>query len=104
MPAGVVNVVPCSRARVQEVGAALCDSPKVQAVSFTGSTEVGQVRNVLLLKFIAGLHTLLDSDDFSGSIYLKCTLKKKERKYYILIFIYKLILLVMIQYEKQSLL
>lgn len=49
MPAGVVNVVPCSRARVQEVGAALCDSPKVQIVSFTGSTEVGQVLNVLLL-------------------------------------------------------
>ncbi|KAK3862575.1 hypothetical protein Pcinc_031572 [Petrolisthes cinctipes] len=42
VPAGVVNVVPCSRARVQEVGAALCDSPKVQILSFTGSTGVGQ--------------------------------------------------------------
>ncbi|XP_037777107.1 succinate-semialdehyde dehydrogenase, mitochondrial-like [Penaeus monodon] len=42
VPAGVVNVLPCSRSRVQAVGAALCDSPKVQALSFTGSTAVGQ--------------------------------------------------------------
>ncbi|XP_050718624.1 succinate-semialdehyde dehydrogenase, mitochondrial-like [Eriocheir sinensis] len=42
VPAGAVNVVPCSRERVQEVGAALCDSPRVQALSFTGSTAVGQ--------------------------------------------------------------
>lgn len=70
MPAGVVNVVPCSRARVEEVGAALCDSPKVQIVSFTGSTEVGKVQNVLLLMFIAGLHTLMDSHDFSGCAYI----------------------------------
>ncbi|XP_042877564.1 succinate-semialdehyde dehydrogenase, mitochondrial-like [Penaeus japonicus] len=42
VPAGVVNVVPCSRSRVQAVGAALCDSPKVQALSFTGSTIVGK--------------------------------------------------------------
>lgn len=42
VPVGVVNVVPCSRERVQAVGAALCDSPIVQALSFTGSTAVGQ--------------------------------------------------------------
>lgn len=42
VPAGVVNVVPCSREKVQEVGAALCASPLVQVVSFTGSTGVGQ--------------------------------------------------------------
>ncbi|KAK7079918.1 Succinate-semialdehyde dehydrogenase, mitochondrial, partial [Halocaridina rubra] len=42
VPCGVINVVSCSRTRVQEVGAALCDSPKVQALSFTGSTAVGQ--------------------------------------------------------------
>jgi len=42
VPAGVVNVVPCSRARVQEVGAALCDSTDVKILSFTGSTAVGQ--------------------------------------------------------------
>lgn len=42
VPAGVVNVVPCSRDRVQEVGAVLCDSPKIQVLSFTGSTAVGQ--------------------------------------------------------------
>lgn len=42
VPVGVVNVVPCSREKVQEVGAALCASPLVQVVSFTGSTGVGQ--------------------------------------------------------------
>jgi len=42
VPAGVVNVVTCSRDRVQEVGALLCDSHKVKVVSFTGSTAVGQ--------------------------------------------------------------
>ncbi|XP_042241830.1 succinate-semialdehyde dehydrogenase, mitochondrial-like [Homarus americanus] len=42
VPAGVINVVPCSRERVLEVGAALCDSPQVQVLSFTGSTAVGQ--------------------------------------------------------------
>lgn len=42
VPAGVVNVVPCSRDRVEEVGAALCASPRVQVLSFTGSTAVGQ--------------------------------------------------------------
>ena len=43
VPAGVVNVVTCSRERVQEVGAALCASPRVQVLSFTGSTDVGKV-------------------------------------------------------------
>ncbi|ROT61523.1 Succinate-semialdehyde dehydrogenase, mitochondrial [Penaeus vannamei] len=43
VPAGALNVLPCSRSRVQSVGAALCDSPKVQALSFTGSTAVGRV-------------------------------------------------------------
>lgn len=42
VPAGALNVLPCSRSRVQSVGAALCDSPKVQALSFTGSTAVGR--------------------------------------------------------------
>lgn len=44
VPAGAVNVVPCSRERVQEVGALLCDSPRIQVLSFTGSTLVGKVR------------------------------------------------------------
>ncbi|MPC50651.1 Succinate-semialdehyde dehydrogenase, mitochondrial [Portunus trituberculatus] len=43
VPPGVVNVVPCSRERVEEVGAALCASPRVQVLSFTGSTAVGKV-------------------------------------------------------------
>ncbi|XP_069162631.1 succinate-semialdehyde dehydrogenase, mitochondrial [Procambarus clarkii] len=42
VPDGVVNVVPCSRGRVQELGAALCTSPDVKILSFTGSTVVGQ--------------------------------------------------------------
>jgi len=42
VPAGVVNVVPCSRRKVQEVGSLLCQSPRVAILSFTGSTEVGK--------------------------------------------------------------
>jgi len=41
VPAGLVNVVPCSRNNVQEVGSLLCASPKIAILSFTGSTEVG---------------------------------------------------------------
>ncbi|MBB4845062.1 succinate-semialdehyde dehydrogenase/glutarate-semialdehyde dehydrogenase [Paucibacter oligotrophus] len=39
LPAGVLNVV-CGAAR--EIGAALCASPVVRKLSFTGSTEVGR--------------------------------------------------------------
>ena len=42
VPAGVVNIVPCSRKKVQEVGTLFCESEKVAVVSFTGSTEVGK--------------------------------------------------------------
>ena len=42
LPAGLVNIVPCSRKKVKEVGELLCSSPKVSLVSFTGSTEVGR--------------------------------------------------------------
>jgi len=41
VPKGVVNVVPCSREKVQQVGNAICTSSKVGMVSFTGSCEVG---------------------------------------------------------------
>jgi len=41
VPAGLVNMVPCSRKNVQEVGNLLCSSPKIAILSFTGSTEVG---------------------------------------------------------------
>ncbi|KAK8746640.1 hypothetical protein OTU49_017117 [Cherax quadricarinatus] len=42
VPVGVVNVVPCSRGRVQQIGSRLCESPKVHILSFTGSTAVGK--------------------------------------------------------------
>lgn len=41
-PAGVFNVVPCSRARASEVGRKLCTDPRVRKISFTGSTAVGK--------------------------------------------------------------
>lgn len=41
-PAGALNVVTTSRAGAERVGAALCDSDSVRALSFTGSTAVGQ--------------------------------------------------------------
>jgi len=42
VPAGVLNVVPCSRATVPEVGKAIADNPQVGVISFTGSCEVGR--------------------------------------------------------------
>jgi aldehyde dehydrogenase (NAD+) len=42
VPAGVFNLVTCSREHVGEVGAELCDHPAVRCISFTGSTAVGK--------------------------------------------------------------
>lgn len=42
-PAGVVNVVTCSRSNAPAVGSLLCKSPLVAGLSFTGSTEVGRI-------------------------------------------------------------
>ena len=41
IPAGVFNVVPCSRDHVDEVGDELISNPAVRGISFTGSTAVG---------------------------------------------------------------
>jgi len=43
IPAGVFNVVTAGREKSAEVGAALCTSPLVQGISFTGSTRVGKI-------------------------------------------------------------
>lgn len=43
LPEGVLNIVTCSADRVAQVGAALCASPVVRKLSFTGSTEVGRL-------------------------------------------------------------
>lgn len=43
IPAGVYNVIPCSRNKAQEVGQALCTDPLVSKISFTGSTKTGKV-------------------------------------------------------------
>ncbi|XP_072249565.1 succinate-semialdehyde dehydrogenase, mitochondrial isoform X2 [Leuresthes tenuis] len=49
IPAGVYNVVPCSRERTPSVGQVLCTDPLVAKISFTGSTATGKV----LLKMAA---------------------------------------------------
>ncbi|XP_034029817.1 succinate-semialdehyde dehydrogenase, mitochondrial-like [Thalassophryne amazonica] len=49
IPAGVFNVVPCSRERTPSVGSVLCTDPLVDKISFTGSTATGK----LLLKLAA---------------------------------------------------
>ncbi|XP_077384399.1 succinate-semialdehyde dehydrogenase, mitochondrial isoform X2 [Festucalex cinctus] len=49
IPAGVFNVVPCSRERTPAVGRVLCTDPLVAKISFTGSTATGKV----LLKMAA---------------------------------------------------
>jgi len=41
-PAGVFNVVTCSRGSAPEVGLKLCEDPRVRKLSFTGSTVVGK--------------------------------------------------------------
>ncbi|KAJ8288454.1 hypothetical protein COCON_G00011130 [Conger conger] len=50
IPAGVFNVVPCSRESTPAVGEILCTDPMVGKVSFTGSTATGKI----LLKHAAG--------------------------------------------------
>ena len=44
IPAGVYNVVPCSRQQTPAVGEVLCTDPLVAKISFTGSTATGKVR------------------------------------------------------------
>jgi len=43
VPPGVINVVPSSRTNAPGIGLALCSSPHVAGVSFTGSTAVGKI-------------------------------------------------------------
>lgn len=43
IPAGVLNVITCSRANAPAVGTLLCQSPLVAGISFTGSTDVGRI-------------------------------------------------------------
>ena len=43
IPAGVFNVVPADEANSIEIGKALCESPTVRKLSFTGSTAVGRI-------------------------------------------------------------
>lgn len=43
LPAGVFNVVPCSRANAADVGKIMCESPMVAKISFTGSTNTGKI-------------------------------------------------------------
>jgi len=42
-PAGVVNVITCDGERSIAAGKALCESPTVRKLSFTGSTAVGRI-------------------------------------------------------------
>ncbi len=43
IPDGVINVVPAARDRAAEIGAALCASPVIRHLSFTGSTDIGRL-------------------------------------------------------------
>lgn len=42
-PPGVINILPCNEENTPAIGEALCVHPKVQKVSFTGSTPVGKL-------------------------------------------------------------
>ncbi|XP_028593409.2 succinate-semialdehyde dehydrogenase, mitochondrial [Podarcis muralis] len=50
IPAGVYNVVPCSRQQAVAVGEVMCTDPLVAKISFTGSTATGKI----LLRHAAG--------------------------------------------------
>jgi len=50
IPPGVINIVPTNKENSSAVGKAICESPDVGALSFTGSTGVGK----LLLRQCAG--------------------------------------------------
>jgi succinate-semialdehyde dehydrogenase/glutarate-semialdehyde dehydrogenase len=43
IPEGVINIVTADAKNSIEIGKALCDSPKVRHLSFTGSTPVGRI-------------------------------------------------------------
>jgi acyl-CoA reductase-like NAD-dependent aldehyde dehydrogenase len=43
IPNGVFNVIPCSHENLSDISKFLCESPRVDCISFTGSTEIGKV-------------------------------------------------------------
>ncbi|XP_020637217.3 succinate-semialdehyde dehydrogenase, mitochondrial [Pogona vitticeps] len=43
IPAGVYNVVPCSRQQAVPIGEVMCTDPLVSKISFTGSTATGKI-------------------------------------------------------------
>ncbi|CAH1783513.1 unnamed protein product [Owenia fusiformis] len=43
LPAGVLNIVTCSRSNAPKVGKLLCEHPLVAKISFTGSTATGKI-------------------------------------------------------------
>lgn len=47
VPPGVINVVTASRENTASIGKFLCQSEKVATISFTGSTAVGKVCNLV---------------------------------------------------------
>ncbi|KAG7232853.1 hypothetical protein INR49_007276 [Caranx melampygus] len=53
IPAGVFNVVPCSREKTPSVGEVLCTDPLVAKISFTGSTATG--KNLTSSCFLSGV-------------------------------------------------
>ncbi|VDK46940.1 unnamed protein product [Gongylonema pulchrum] len=48
LPDGVFNVLPADLKKTEQIAKYLCESIDVSAISFTGSTEVGKVRNSCL--------------------------------------------------------
>jgi len=60
IPAGVINIVTCSRDNAAEVGRLLCESPLISKISFTGSTNVGKVRQERNVIDSKGLRLLIN--------------------------------------------
>ena len=51
-PKGVINVVTSARENASVIGQTMCKSPKVAAMSFTGSTRVGRLGCKVISQFI----------------------------------------------------
>jgi vanillin dehydrogenase len=84
VPAGVFNVVTCSKKHVNEVGDIMITHPYVKAISFTGSTQVGKMiagkagallkkvsmelggKDAMIIMEDADIHAAVDAATFSS--------------------------------------
>ena len=62
IPAGVFNIITCSKGNASKVGKVLCADPLVSKISFTGSTLVGKILLKQAAETIKGVSMQLGSN------------------------------------------